>query len=143
MSDQNKQQQVTVDGGYAVAHIAYRVTDICSIFPITPSSDMSELADVWSTQGLKNIWGQVPQVIEMQSEGGAAGTAHGALQTGALTTTFTSSQGLLLMLPNMYKIAGELTACVLPPAFSTWPRAPLPPRPCRFSAIIRTSWPHA
>ncbi|MFQ5643030.1 MAG: pyruvate:ferredoxin (flavodoxin) oxidoreductase [Thiogranum sp.] len=112
MSDQNKPEQVTVDGGHAVAHIAYRVTDICSIFPITPSSDMSELADVWSTQGLKNIWGQVPQVIEMQSEGGAAGTAHGALQTGALTTTFTSSQGLLLMLPNMYKIAGELTSCV-------------------------------
>ncbi|MCW8955419.1 MAG: pyruvate:ferredoxin (flavodoxin) oxidoreductase, partial [Gammaproteobacteria bacterium] len=101
-----------VDGGNAVAHIAYRVTDICSIFPITPSSDMSELSDVWSTQGKKNIWGQVPQVIEMQSEGGAAGTAHGALQTGALTTTFTSSQGLLLMLPNMYKIAGELTSTV-------------------------------
>jgi len=112
MSDQNKVKQVTVDGGNAVAHIAYRVTDICSIYPITPSSDMSELSDVWATQGNKNIWGQVPQVIEMQSEGGAAGTAHGALQTGALTTTFTSSQGLLLMLPNMYKIAGELTSTV-------------------------------
>ncbi len=112
MTDSKNHQQVTVDGGYGVAHIAYRVTDICSIFPITPSSDMSELCDVWATQGLKNIWGQVPQVIEMQSEGGAAGTAHGALQTGALTTTFTSSQGLLLMLPNMYKIAGELTSCV-------------------------------
>jgi len=112
MTDQNNQKQVTVDGGNSVAHIAYRVSDICSIFPITPSSDMSELSDVWSTQGQKNIWGQVPQVIEMQSEGGAAGTAHGALQTGALTTTFTSSQGLLLMLPNMYKIAGELTSSV-------------------------------
>ena len=112
MSDQNKVKQVTVDGSNAVAHIAYRVTDICSIYPITPSSDMSELSDVWATQGLKNIWGQVPQVIEMQSEGGAAGTAHGALQTGAMTTTFTSSQGLLLMLPNMYKIAGELTSSV-------------------------------
>jgi pyruvate-ferredoxin/flavodoxin oxidoreductase len=107
-----KIKQVTVDGGNAVAHIAYRVSDICSIYPITPSSDMSELSDLWATQGLKNIWGQVPQVIEMQSEGGAAGTAHGALQTGALTTTFTASQGLLLMLPNMYKIAGELTSSV-------------------------------
>ncbi len=112
MSEQNKPKQVTVDGGNAVAHIAYRVSDICSIYPITPSSDMSELSDLWATQGVKNIWGQVPQVIEMQSEGGAAGTAHGALQTGALTTTFTASQGLLLMLPNMYKIAGELTSTV-------------------------------
>lgn len=112
MSDQKNTKQVTVDGGNAVAHIAYRVSDICSIFPITPSSDMSELSDLWSTQGQKNIWGQIPQVIEMQSEGGAAGTAHGALQTGAFTTTFTSSQGLLLMLPNMYKIAGELTSSV-------------------------------
>ncbi len=112
MSDQKKPKQVTVDGGNAVAHIAYRVSDICSIYPITPSSDMSELSDLWATQGVKNIWGQVPQVIEMQSEGGAAGTAHGALQTGALTTTFTASQGLLLMLPNMYKIAGELTSSV-------------------------------
>ncbi len=112
MSEQHKSKQVTVDGGHAVAHVAYRVSEICSIYPITPSSDMSELSDLWATQGLKNIWGQVPQVIEMQSEGGAAGTAHGALQTGALTTTFTASQGLLLMLPNMYKIAGELTSTV-------------------------------
>ena len=112
MTEQNKSKQVTVDGGHAVAHIAYRVSEICSIYPITPSSDMSELSDLWATQGLKNIWGQVPDVIEMQSEGGAAGTAHGALQTGALTTTFTASQGLLLMLPNMYKIAGELTSTV-------------------------------
>lgn len=109
----NKQaREVTVDGGHAVAHVAYRVSEICSIYPITPSSDMSELSDLWATQGKKNIWGQVPQVIEMQSEGGAAGTAHGALQTGALTTTFTASQGLLLMLPNMFKIAGELTSTV-------------------------------
>ena len=105
-------KQTTVDGGHAVAHIAYRVSEICSIYPITPSSDMSELSDLWATQGIPNIWGQVPDVIEMQSEGGAAGTAHGALQTGALTTTFTASQGLMLMLPNMYKIAGELTATV-------------------------------
>jgi len=113
--DQTSEQaphQVTVEGGHAVAHIAYRVSEICSIYPITPSSDMSELSDLWATQGKKNLWGQVPDVIEMQSEGGAAGTAHGALQTGALTTTFTASQGLLLMLPNMYKIAGELTSTV-------------------------------
>ncbi|MEW6647657.1 MAG: pyruvate:ferredoxin (flavodoxin) oxidoreductase [Pseudomonadota bacterium] len=112
MSEQNTAKKVTVDGGHAVAHVAYRVSEICSIYPITPSSDMSELSDLWATQGVQNIWGQVPQVIEMQSEGGAAGTAHGALQTGALTTTFTASQGLLLMLPNMFKIAGELTSTV-------------------------------
>jgi len=105
-------KQVTMDGGTGVAHIAYRVSEICSIYPITPSSDMAELCDQWSAQGKENIWQQVPDVIEMQSEGGAAGTAHGALQTGALTTTFTASQGLMLMLPNMYKIAGELTSTV-------------------------------
>ncbi|MES9937299.1 MAG: pyruvate:ferredoxin (flavodoxin) oxidoreductase [Sedimenticola sp.] len=103
---------VTVDGNEAVVHVAYRVSEVCSIYPITPSSPMAESADVWSANGVKNIWGQVPDVFEMQSEGGAAGTAHGALQTGGLTTTFTSSQGLLLMLPNMYKIAGELTPTV-------------------------------
>jgi pyruvate-ferredoxin/flavodoxin oxidoreductase len=101
-----------MDGNTAAAHIAYRVNEVCAIFPITPSSTMAELADAWVAQGLKNIWGQVPVVQQMQSEGGAAGTAHGALQSGALTTTFTASQGLLLMLPNMYKIAGELTPCV-------------------------------
>lgn len=105
-------KQTTVDGGYGVAHIAYRVSEICSIYPITPSSDMAELCDQWAAAGQHNIWKQVPDVIEMQSEGGAAGTAHGALQTGALTTTFTASQGLMLMLPNMYKIAGELTSTV-------------------------------
>jgi len=103
---------VTIDGNEAVAHVAYRVSEVCSIYPITPSSPMAESADVWAARGVKNIWGQVPDVFEMQSEGGAAGTAHGALQAGALTTTFTSSQGLLLMLPNMYKIAGELTTTV-------------------------------
>ena len=112
MSKEQKNRQITMDGSQAVAHIAYRVSEICSIYPITPSSDMSEYTDAWSAQGLKNIWDEVPDVIEMQSEGGAAGTAHGALQTGALTTTFTASQGLMLMLPNMYKIAGELTATV-------------------------------
>jgi len=101
-----------MDGNTAVAHIAYRVNEICAIFPITPSSTMAELADEWSTHGITNIWGNVPVVQEMQSEGGAAGAVHGALQSGALTTTFTSSQGLMLMLPNMIKIAGELSCAV-------------------------------
>jgi pyruvate-ferredoxin/flavodoxin oxidoreductase len=102
----------TLDANEAVARVAYAVSEICSIYPITPSSAMAESADVWSAAGKPNIWGHVPDIIEMQSEGGAAGTAHGALQTGALTTTFTASQGLMLMLPNMYKIAGELTSAV-------------------------------
>ena len=102
----------TLDGNEAAAYIAYRVNEVCAIYPITPSSTMAELADEWSAKGVKNIWGNVPDVIEMQSEGGAAGTVHGALQTGSLTTTFTASQGLMLMLPNMYKIAGELTPAV-------------------------------
>ena len=102
----------TFDANEAVARVAYSVSEICSIYPITPSSPMAESADVWAAAGKQNIWGHVPDIIEMQSEGGAAGTAHGALQTGALTTTFTASQGLMLMLPNMYKIAGELTSAV-------------------------------
>ena len=102
----------TMDGNTAVAHIAYRVNEVCAIFPITPSSTMAELADEWAAAGIPNIWGEVPVVQEMQSEGGAAGAVHGALQAGALTTTFTASQGLLLMLPNMFKIAGELTPTV-------------------------------
>ena len=102
----------TFDANEAVARVAYAVSEICSIYPITPSSPMAESADVWSASGKPNIWGHIPDIIEMQSEGGAAGTAHGALQTGALTTTFTASQGLMLMLPNMYKIAGELTSAV-------------------------------
>lgn len=101
-----------LEGNEAVARIAYSVSEICSIYPITPSSPMAEYADVWSAAEQPNIWGHVPDIIEMQSEGGAAGTAHGALQTGALATTFTASQGLMLMLPNMYKIAGELTSAV-------------------------------
>jgi pyruvate-ferredoxin/flavodoxin oxidoreductase len=101
-----------MDGNTAVTHVAYRVNEVCAIFPITPSSTMAELADEWTAAGLKNIWGQVPTVQEMQSEGGAAGAVHGALQSGALTTTFTASQGLMLMLPNMFKIAGELTSTV-------------------------------
>src|SRR5271155_2977699 len=101
-----------MDGNTAVAHVAYRVNEVCAIYPITPSSTMAELADQWAAEGVKNIWDNVPVVQEMQSEGGVAGAVHGALQSGALTTTFTSSQGLLLMLPNMFKIAGELTATV-------------------------------
>ncbi|MGO9358158.1 MAG: pyruvate:ferredoxin (flavodoxin) oxidoreductase, partial [Xanthobacteraceae bacterium] len=102
----------TLDGNTAVAYVAYRVNDGCAIFPITPSSPMAEFADEWSAQGEKNLWGAVPFVQEMQAEGGAAGAVHGSLQAGALTTTFTASQGLLLMMPNMFKIAGELTSCV-------------------------------
>lgn len=102
----------TIDGNEAAAQIAYKLSEVIAIYPITPSSVMGELADLWSVHDDKNIWGTTPQVIEMQSEGGAAGAVHGALQTGALTTTFTASQGLLLMIPNMYKIAGELTSTV-------------------------------
>ena len=105
-------QTAVMDGNTAAAHIAYRVNEVAAIFPITPSSTMAELADAWAAEGIKNIWGNVPVVQQMQSEGGAAGAVHGSLQSGALTTTFTASQGLLLMLPNMYKIAGELTPCV-------------------------------
>jgi pyruvate-ferredoxin/flavodoxin oxidoreductase len=105
-------QTAILDGNGAVAHVAYRVNEICAIFPITPSSPMAELADEWAAAGQTNIWGNVPVVQALQSEAGAAGTLHGALQSGALATTFTASQGLLLMLPNMFKIAGELTPTV-------------------------------
>ena len=104
--------RTTVDANEAVASVAYRLNEVCCIYPITPSSPMAELADEWASQGRKNVWGSVPSVVEMQSEGGAAGALHGSLQGGALTTTFTASQGLLLMIPNMYKIAGELTPAV-------------------------------
>ncbi len=104
--------QATMDGNTAVAHVAYRVNEVCAIYPITPSSPMAELADEWTSAGIRNIWGNIPVIQEMQSEGGAAGAVHGALQAGALTTTFTASQGLMLMLPNMFKIAGELTPAV-------------------------------
>ncbi|HPO98951.1 MAG TPA: pyruvate:ferredoxin (flavodoxin) oxidoreductase [bacterium] len=105
-------RMVTLDGNQAAAYVAHKVSEVCAIYPITPSSNMGEWADQWSAEGVQNIWGVVPQVVEMQSEGGAAGAVHGALQTGALTTTFTASQGLLLMIPNMFKIAGELTPTV-------------------------------
>jgi len=104
--------QVTIDGNEAAAYVAYHTNEVIAIYPITPSSPMGEHADAWSARGVRNIWGTVPLVVEMQSEGGAAGAVHGALQTGSLTTTFTASQGLLLMIPNMYKIAGELTSTV-------------------------------
>ncbi len=103
---------IIIDGNHAAALIAHQTNEVIAIYPITPSSPMGELSDEWSSNGQKNLWGSIPEVIEMQSEGGAAGTVHGALQAGALTTTFTSSQGLLLMIPNMYKIAGELTPTV-------------------------------
>lgn len=112
MTPQQTNHPVTLDGNEAAVYVAYRVNEVCAIYPITPSSAMAEFADEWSAKDIRNIWGNVPEVIEMQSEGGAAGTVHGALQTGSLTTTFTASQGLMLMLPNMYKIAGELTATV-------------------------------
>ena len=100
---------MTVDGNQAAASVAHRVSEVIAIYPITPSSAMGELSDEWSNQGRRNLWGNIPDVVEMQSEAGAAGAVHGALQAGALATTFTASQGLLLMIPNMFKIAGELT----------------------------------
>lgn len=106
-------QNIMVDGNEAATRVAHAVSEVIAIYPITPASPMGELADAWSQAGQKNIWGVVPDVTEMQSEGGAAGAVHGALQAGALCTTFTASQGLLLMIPNMYKIAGELTPTVI------------------------------
>lgn len=105
-------KMIAVDGNEATAYVAHKVSEVVAIYPITPSTPMAQAADAWSAQGRENIWGEVPDVVEMQSEGGAAGTVHGSLQTGALTTTFTASQGLLLMIPNMFKIAGELTPAV-------------------------------
>ncbi len=104
--------KITIDGNEAVAYVAYRLNEVIAIYPITPSSTMGELADEWASKGIKNLWGTIPSVSELQSEGGAAGAVHGALQAGSMTTTFTASQGLLLMIPNMYKIAGELTPTV-------------------------------
>ena len=107
-----KHQMVMTDGNEATAHVAYRLNEVIAIYPITPSSAMGEFADQWMAERVPNLWGTVPSVVQMQSEGGAAGAVHGALQAGALSTTFTASQGLLLMIPNMYKIAGELTSTV-------------------------------
>jgi pyruvate-ferredoxin/flavodoxin oxidoreductase len=105
--------KVTIDGNEAAAYVAHKVNEVIAIYPITPSSNMGEWADQWSSENKPNIWGTVPHVIEMQSEGGASAALHGALQGGALGTTFTSSQGLMLMIPSMYKIAGELTSTVI------------------------------
>jgi pyruvate-ferredoxin/flavodoxin oxidoreductase len=104
---------VTIDGNEAAARVAYHASEVIAIYPITPASAMGELADAWAAAGKPNAWGSVPLIAELQSEGGAAGAVHGALQTGALATTFTASQGLLLMIPNLDKIAGELTAAVI------------------------------
>ena len=112
-------KMMTIDGNTAAAYVAYAYTDVAAIFPITPSTTMAEIVDEWAAQGKKNIFGQTVNVVEMQSEAGAAGAFHGSLQAGALTTTFTASQGLLLMLPNMYKVAGEL----LPGVFHVSARA--------------------
>jgi pyruvate-ferredoxin/flavodoxin oxidoreductase len=106
-------RQVTIDGGEAAAYVAYKTNEVCAVYPITPSSTMAEFCEQWTNERKTNLWGGVPTIAEMQSEAGAAGTLHGALQTGALATTFTASQGLLLMIPNMYKIAGELTSTVI------------------------------
>ena len=103
---------LTCDGNQAAAHISYMFSEVAAIYPITPSSTMAEYVDEWAAAGRKNIFGETVMVQEMQSEGGAAGAVHGSLQAGALTTTYTASQGLLLMIPNMYKIAGELLPCV-------------------------------
>ena len=105
-----ERRKITIDGNEATASVAYRISEVIAIYPITPSSNMGEWSDEWAAKGLKNVWGVVPEVTEMQSEGGAAGAVHGALQAGSLSTTFTASQGLLLMIPNMFKIAGELTS---------------------------------
>src|SRR3990167_6958933 len=110
---QESAAQVTIDGNEAAAYVAHKLNEVIAIYPITPSSNMGEWADEWSAQGRKNLWGTVPSVVEMQSEGGAAGAVHGALQAGALATGFTASQGLLLYIPTLSKIAGELTPFVL------------------------------
>ena len=102
-------RRITVDGNEAAASVAYRASEVIAIYPITPCCPMAELCDEWASRRRPNLWGAIPEIVEMQSEAGAAGAVHGALQAGALATTFTASQGLLLMIPNMYKIAGELT----------------------------------
>ena len=108
----SKRKMKTMDGNTAAAYVSYAFTDVAAIYPITPSSQMAELVDEWSAQGKKNLFGEPVRVVQLQSEGGAAGTLHGSLQAGALSTTYTASQGLLLMIPNMYKIAGELLPAV-------------------------------
>jgi pyruvate-ferredoxin/flavodoxin oxidoreductase len=108
----NKKTLATIDGNEAVARVVYQLNEVIAIYPITPSTPMGEWADTWRSEGKPNLWGTIPSIVEMQDEGGVAGALHGALQTGSLATTFTASQGLLLTIPNMYKIAGELTPTV-------------------------------
>ena len=110
--DSNGAHFATIDGNEAAAYAAYRLNEVMAIYPITPSSPIAEWCDQWASEGKRNLWGTIPAIVEMQSEGGAAGAVHGALQTGSLSTTFTASQGLLLMIPNMFKIAGELLPTV-------------------------------
>ena len=112
MCIRDRKKFITCDGNQAAAHISYMFSEVAAIYPITPSSTMAEYVDEWAAAGRKNIFGETVLVQEMQSEGGAAGAVHGSLQAGALTTTYTASQGLLLMIPNMYKIAGEFLPCV-------------------------------
>ena len=133
---QRKRRMVTTDGNSAAAYVAHATNEVIAIYPITPSSGMGELSDEKSADGITNIWGDIPSVVEMQSEAGAAGAVHGALTSGALTTTFTASQGLLLMIPNMFKIAGELT----PTVFHVTARAVATVTRSRFSVIIPMSW---
>lgn len=124
---------ITCDGNYAAAHIAYMFSEVAAIYPITPSSTMAEYVDEWAAGGRKNIFGETVKVVEMQSEAGAAGALHGSLQAGALSTTFTASQGLLLMIPNMYKIPENFFR-----AYSMSRREPSPHMPFPYSATIRT-----
>ena len=126
----------TMDGNTAAAHVSYAFTDVASIYPITPSSTMAEVVDEWAAYGRKNIFGQTVKVAEMQSEAGAAGAVHGSLAAGALSTTYTASQGLLLMIPNMYKIAGEL----LPGVFHVAARSVSTHALCIFGEITLTLW---
>ena len=123
---------VMIDGNTAAAHVAHATNEVIAIYPITPSSPMGELSDEFSALGRKNIWGTIPEVVEMQSEAGAAGAVHGALTTGALTTTFTASQGLLLMIPNMYKIAENLS-----PLYSTLQLELIAAQGLQFTGIIQ------
>src|ERR1017187_9102242 len=104
--------KLTLDANEGVAHVAYRLNEVMAIYPITPSSPMAEFCDQWTSENKKNLWGTIPSIVELQSEGGAVGAVHGMLQTGSMATTFTASQGLLLMIPNMFKIAGELLPTV-------------------------------
>ena len=133
VADETQRRFVTRDANEAAAYIAHKLSEVIAIYPITPSSPMGEWADQWTADGQPNLWGTVPHVIEMQSEAGAAGAVHGALQIGALTTTFTASQGLLLMIPNMYKIAGNSRRPCFTLLLGRSPR-----RVCRSSATTRT-----